>query len=337
MIVPEPSFDHILAMSDHIGTFEHAEYDRPRVGHGYCTDDVARVLVAACRDERRDDAVVGLSRVAHRFLVDAQGVDGKVHNRRSSSGRWEDRRSVEDCWGRAMWAFGTVMNRAPEAWMRESASSSFERGLQQRSLSPRTMAFAALGAAEVLAAHPRHTGARMLLAHAVVAVGRPAEDAAWLWPEDRLAYANAALAETLIAAGAALERPEILADGLAALRWLLDRETLDGHLSPTGVGGAGPADRAPMFDQQPIEAAAMADACARAHAVTGDEQWRDGLMLSVGWFLGSNDVGVAVCDPASGAAFDGLHPDGVNRNQGAESTLALITSLQHASTLVAAA
>jgi hypothetical protein len=331
--VPEPSFRHIVAMSDGLGTFEHADHAVPRVNGGYCTDDMSRVLVAVCREPRPDGAVAGLARMAYRFLADAQGVDGKVRNRRSAGGRWRGRRGVDDSWGRAMWAFGTATRQAPEGWMRQTAASSFDRGLEQRTPWPRAMAFAALGAAEVLVIKPHHLGARRLLADAVDAVGRPAADRAWTWPEDRLTYANAVLAEALVTAGALLERPDVLADGLNALRWLLDRETVDGHLSPTGTGGAGPADRPPMFDQQPIEAAAMADACARAFAVTGDQAWRDGLELSVGWFLGVNDVGVPVCEPDLGAAYDGLEADGVNLNQGTESTLALITTLQHARTM----
>ena len=94
---------HIVAMSDGIGTFEHAEYSVPRVAEGYCTDDMARVLIAVVPASRSPTRrVVGLG--AHwriRFLVDAQGVDGKVRNRRSAGGRWRGRRVVEDCWGRA--------------------------------------------------------------------------------------------------------------------------------------------------------------------------------------------------------------------------------------------
>ena len=330
MIAPLPSFEHIVAMSDSVGTFEHAKLAQPRIGHGYCTDDMARVLVAACRETPRTPASTDVARLAYLFLVDAQGVDGRVRNRRDAGGRWRGRRGVEDAWGRAMWAFGTAMRLAPADWMRQGAASAFQRGLERRSPWPRAMAFAALGAAEILTVQPRHIGARQLMADAVGAIGRPGEVTSWVWPEERLGYANAALAEALIAAGVLLDHPEVLADGLAALRWLLARETIGGHLSPTGVGGSGPGDHLPMFDQQPIEAAAMADACARAYAATGDETWRDGLILSVDWFLGGNDVGAMVCDPEHGAGFDGLEADGVNVNQGAESTLALITSLQQA-------
>ena len=333
MKVPEPSFAHIVAMSDGIGTFEHADHSATRVGEGYCTDDMARLLIAACREPLPDAAVERLARMAYRFLTGAQGVDGKVRNRRAAGGRWRGQYVVEDCWGRAMWAFGTAMHRAPENWMRQRARSSFDRGLQQRSPSPRAMSFAALGAAEVLADQPRHDGASRLLADCVDVVGRPSDDRTWAWPEARLTYANAVLAEGLVAAGSLLDRSDVLDDGLIALGWLLARETVDGHLSPTGTGGAGPSDLAPMFDQQPIEAATMADACARAYAATGDPAWHEGVELAIGWFLGGNDVGVPVGDLDHGAGYDGLETNGVNLNQGTESTLALITTLQHASTM----
>jgi len=324
-------------MSDGIGTFEHAEYSSARVAEGYCTDDMARLLIATCRQPRPDDDVIGLARMAFHFLADAQGTDGTVRSRRAAGGRWQRRHFVDDCWGRAMWAFGTATRLAPDSWMHDSARTTFERGLRQRSPWPRSMAFAALGAAEVLATQPRHTGARRLLADTADVIGRPGRDAAWPWPEARLTYANAALAEALIAAGSVLERAEVLNDGLLMLRWLLERETLSGHLSLTSAGGAGPGDVPPMFDQQPIEAATLADACARAYEVTSDASWLGGIELATGWFLGANDLGLPVCDVSRGAGYDGLQVAGVNRNEGTESTLALITTLQRARAMVPSA
>ena len=168
-----------------------------------------------------------------------------MHNRRSADGRWEDRRSAEDCWGRSVWAFGTAARAAPEEWMRESALAYFEHGIDTRSQWPRAMAFAALGAAEVLAVEPTHYGARRVLVDAVTTIGSSSAEVGWPWPEPRLAYANAVLPEALIVAGVYLGRSDVVDDGLELLRWLLERETVAGHLSPTPAGGAGPADRAP--------------------------------------------------------------------------------------------
>jgi hypothetical protein len=118
--------------------------------------------------------------------------------------------------------------------------------------------------------------------------------------------------------------------GLELLEWLLTRETRDGHLSITPVGGSGPDDEGPGFDQQPIEVAALADACVRAEAVTGDRRWAEGITGAANWFLGDNDNGTPMWDPDTGGAFDGLEEHGANRNQGTESTLALLSTLQHA-------
>jgi hypothetical protein len=110
---------------------------------------------------------------------------------------------------------------------------------------------------------------------------------------------------------------------------LMEQETQDGHLSTTPVGGWSLGEPRPGFDQQPLEAAAIADACARAHAITGDDVWVDGLSLAMGWFLGENDAKTELADWHTGGGSDGLHQSGCSANQGAESTLALISTLQH--------
>jgi hypothetical protein len=337
MISSPSSFDHLASMSDGIGTFEHADLVEPRRSEGYCTDDMARLLVVVARERQPTQTVVALGRLAFRFLAEAQGVSGRVRNRRSEGGRWSGRRGVEDCWGRSVWAFGSAARRAPEEWMRQSAMSYFDRGAQQRSPWRRSMTFAALGAAEVLAIDPRHDPARRLLSDTAGAIGALGADKDWPWPEPRLAYANAALPEALIAIGEQLERPDVLDDGLSMLRWLLRREMLDGHFSPTGVGGAGPDDRSPAFDQQPIEVAAMADACTRALRSTGNDEWRHGIERAAAWFGGANDAGAVMWDEQTGGAYDGLERNGVNRNQGTESTLALIATMQQARSLALAA
>ena len=325
-----PSFGHVLSMTDDIGMFEHADHDVPRREHGYCVDDVARLLIVAVREPDDSQPVRELARTAFRFLAASQNATGRTRNRRAANGHWHGRHTVEDCWGRSVWAFGTAARRAPEDWMRASSMSYFNHGVSQRSPYLRAMAFAALGAAEVVEFEPRHQRGRDLLADTITRIGPLSTDAGWPWPEPRLTYANAVLPEVLIAAGQILARPDVLDDGLTLLRWLLQRETLDGHLSPTPVGGAGPDDAPPRFDQQPIEVAAMADACARAHVVTGDDEWRRGVDLAIDWFAGDNDGGAVMWNTATNGGYDGLTPTGPNLNQGAESTLALISTLQHA-------
>ena len=327
---PEPNYGHLFAMTDERGTFEHALFSEPRPEHGYCTDDMARVLVVATRERDQVGTTRNLARLSLRFLQQALDSQGKSRNRMSQSGVWEDPPALDDCWGRTIWGLGTAASRSDDHEIRLLSLQELHRGMRQRSPWPRAMAFAALGAAELLSVRPDDMLVRSLLSDAADSMMRPSQHAGWRWPEPRLTYANATLPEAMIAAGATLERPVILRRGLDLLEWLLDRETRDGHLSVTPVGGSGPEDRGPGFDQQPIEVAALADACARAYAVDDNQRWRDGITAAADWFLGDNDAGVVMWDPGTGGGFDGLERDGANRNQGTESTLAFLSTMQHA-------
>jgi hypothetical protein len=319
-------------MTDSRGTYEHALFTEPRPEHGYCTDDMARVLMVASREPEPSPEVCNLANMSLRFLDLAQSGRGKFRNRMDQRGRWLDRPSLDDCWGRSIWGLGTAAARNSDQILRELATVQFERASTRRSPWPRAMAFAALGAAEVLAAKPDNASARRLLSDGAEILGRtdPACTANWTWPERRLTYANAALPEAMIAAGDILEKPALLERGLGLLEWLVNRETRGGHLSVTPVGGAGPGDEGAAFDQQPIEAASLADACARAASIDRNPRWTAGVAAAAAWFLGDNDARVVMWDPITGGGFDGLEPDRANLNEGTESTLALLSTLQHA-------
>ena len=330
---PTVVFDHLQRMTDHRGTFEHALLSEPRPEHGYCTDDVARVLVVAARQPESSGEVKGLARTAVQFLNDAQSFSGKCRNRMNRNGQWTDEPATEDAWGRCLWGLGTAAAHSEVSLLRRLAVIQFDRSAGLRSPWPRTMAFAALGAAELLSVQPGHRAARALLTDYAAGVAGPNGDPAWPWPEARLTYANAVIPEAMIAAGVALEDHTLRQRGLDLLAWLVDYETADGHLSPTPAGGRGPGEARPGFDQQPIEVSTIADACARAADADPSARWPDSVRLAASWFDGANDVGLPMWDPQTGGGFDGLHADGVNRNQGAESTLAVISTLQQAGRL----
>jgi len=328
--VSDLRFDHLLHLTDRRGTFEHACFAEPRPEHGYCTDDMARVLVVATREPNSDGEVNRLARVAMQFLNDAQSYTGACRNRMDSKGRWEDEPSLEDCWGRCIWGLGTAAAHSDVSLVRRLAVIQFERSAKVRSPWPRAMAFAALGAAELLSVDPGQPAARALLADYAETVAKPNGDASWPWPEPRLTYANAVLPEAMIAAGVALDDSTLRYQGLDLLGWLVEYETAGGHLSPTPAAGRGPDDLRPAFDQQPIEVSTLADACARAAAIDAASIWPEVVLAAAAWFMGSNDAGQLMCDPETGGGFDGLQADGVNRNQGAESTLAVLSTMQHA-------
>jgi hypothetical protein len=336
MKYPDVPFRHLQRMTDHVGLLEHAEGIVPRHEHGYCVDDVARGVVVVCREPSPSPELVVLGRRYLYFLAQAQAPDGKFRNRLGYDRRWHDQPGTQDCWGRAVWALGTAAAQGLTAGIGADSLARFGRSAGVPSPWPHAMAFAALGAAEVLGRWHDHSGALALLNRANDVIGEPSASAVWPWPTSRLSYANAAIAEAVIVAGDKLGRDRVLRNGLRMLEWLLTTETRDGHLSVVPVGGWGPGEVRPAFDQQPIEVAALADACMRAATVTGDSSWLVGVEMSVAWFLGDNDAKIPLFDDRTGGCGDGLGPTHRSRNQGAESTLAMISVLQHGRRLAAA-
>lgn len=330
--LPEPRFHHLLRMTDHVGLWEHARYTTPRPEHGYCTDDNARALIVMCREPRPSAELVGLSRMYFRFLADAALPEGGFHNRRGADESWADEMGSDDSQGRAIWALGTAARRAPERWMRRAALVLFQQQENFGSRAPRANAFAILGASEVLSEDPAHTMASSAMAKWAGQLQVP-DDREWPWPEPRLAYDNARIPEALIAVGAALGHDQLVEAGLRLLEWLVTIETCDDHYSFTPVGGWARGEHRPGYDQQPLETAAMADACARAWDLTGDNKWRDGVLSAARWLVGGNDGKTILYDFETGGCCDGLTDGGPNLNQGAESTLSALSALQQARTV----
>lgn len=323
----ELNFDHLLAMSDSRGVFEHALLEAPRVEHGYCVDDVARALVVLERAGLYRPELEELAGVCRRFIADAQTGDGKFINRCDVNGLWHGIPEVRDHWGRALWALGTAVRNDPVAAVRAECLAMFERSAALRSPFLRSMMFAALGAAEVLVYERENESARSLLLDAVAMIP-PVQDMLWPWPEPRLTYANAVIPEVLLLAGQRLDDADLVRDGVLRLGWLVFIETRKSHWSPTPTGGWDTSMERPMFDQQPIEVAALVDACATAFDATRDPRWLPLIQRGIDWFDGVNDSHVRMFDPRTGGGYDGLKMHGRNDNEGAESTLCYLSVMQ---------
>jgi hypothetical protein len=199
--------------------------------------------------------------------------------------------------------------------------------------SPRACAFALLGLQEYLESFPGDCAAINAadsLASRLLDSYRANRSADWKWFESGLAYSNARLPQALIRAGMRSSNEPMVTAGLEALDWLasVQRCEIKGHFVPVGSHGfySKETEKA-RFDQQPVEACAAVSAFLQALRATGKSRWRKEAWTAFNWFLGDNDLQVALYDPTSGGCRDGLHPDRANENQGAESTLSFLMAL----------
>lgn len=323
--VPLARLDHLRRITGEYGLFEHAQGDEPRIAHGYTTDDNSRALVVLRRAFPDEVSTTGYRPYLDFVLAGAVGQGW--HNRMSAIGEWTDLRGPDDCHGRAIWGLGEVL-ASGEAGVDdpELVQATFLASLTLASNHSRAVAYALLGVAAVLeAAVSDETIAAFAERQIDILAGTGSGQ--WPWPEPRLTYDNARIPEAMIRVGAVIGDEGLVTAGLELLGWLMETERGHRGFSFTPVGGRGPDGPKPAFDQQPLEAWAMADACLAAWRVDDDPVWKLGLRDAVHWFLGVNDTSALLYDEDTGAGFDGLEPDGVNLNRGAESTLAALGAL----------
>jgi glycosyltransferase involved in cell wall biosynthesis len=338
--LPAIKLDHLFRMTDHTGIVEHAVFVVPNYPEGYTTDDNARALiVTTLLEEMGVHAPAGSADLASRYLAFLwhafDPITKRFHNCLSYECRWQEPEGSEDSHGRALWGLGTVLGRSKNAGLRGAAGRMFELAIPAavEFKSPRACAFALLGLQEYLDSFPGDRAALTAsdaLANRLLSSYRSNRSDEWKWFESGLAYSNARLPQALIRAGSRAGNEEMISAGLEALDWLvaIQRCEVKGHFVPIGSHGfySKTTEKA-RFDQQPVEACAMVSACLQAYRVTGKGQWRKEAWSAFNWFLGDNDLQIALYDPTTGGCRDGLHPDRANENQGAESTLSFLMAL----------
>ena len=260
--------------------------------------------------------------------------NGHFRNFMGYDRRWLEEIGSQDSHARALRGLAAVLGRSRQDSLRWAAGRLFELTLPAArdftDLRPAAHTLVALQDYLTYFSGDRTAQEiRTLLAERLLAAFQGASSRDWPWFEDQLTYANAALPHALLTCGHAMDRPAMVEMALASLDWLLTVQTSPaGHFAPVGNRGFYPRGGAmARFDQQPIEAQATVSACIEAYRITSEQRWRHQARRAFQWFLGRNDVGVPLYDSATGGCCDGLSPDGVSFNQGAESTLAFLQSL----------
>ena len=338
--LPKVKLDHLYRLTDDTGIVEHAVFAVPNYREGYATDDNARALIVAVLLEQMGIAASAETKeLTYRYLAflwfALEPTTNRFRNSMSYERQWLEDKGSEDSHGRALWGLGTVLGRSKDVALRGAAGRLFEFtfpvALGFRS--PRAWAYALLGLLEYLDCFPGDrtaASAADALGHRLLTSYHANQPAEWKWFEGVVTYSNARLPEALIRSGARSGNDEMVTVGLEALDWLVNIQRCEtkGHFVPIGTEGfySKKTEKA-RFDQQPVEACAAVSACLQAYRVTGKARWRDEAWSAFNWFLGANDLGIALYDSVTGGCRDGLHPDRANENQGAESTLSFLMAL----------
>jgi glycosyltransferase involved in cell wall biosynthesis len=332
---------HLLTMTDDTGMLQHAIFSVPNTREGYTTDDNARALMVSTR---LDESLAYENKTAHpdlsrRYLaflwLAFHSESGRFRNFLGYDRKWLEDVGSEDSHGRALWAVGSVLGQSQNAGLRGAAGRLFEAAVPAvlTFSSPRAWAFSILGMQAYLDWFPGDRviqGARNTLANRLLDIYERSHSSSWHWFEKSLSYSNARLPHALILAGWRSDNQRMIEIGMDSLKWLVAEQHRDNREIFVPIGSSGffiEGNEKARFDQQPVEACATVSACLEVYKLTEESQWLEEAHRVFRWFLGNNDLQTPLYDPATGGCRDGLHPDRVNENQGAESTLSFLMAL----------
>ena len=338
-VLPEIKLDHLRRMTDGTGILQHSRFTVPDRTHGYCVDDNARALIVAVKAQNlhpRDDSLNELASVYLSFLDHAfNNETRRFRNFMSYERTWLEETGSEDSHGRAIWGLGTAAALGKNEGQVNLATDLFKRslGAVEHFTYPRAIAFAIIGIHAYLCRHSDDSQVDKMckiLSDRLIGWFRASASEDWPWCEETLSYDNARLPQALLLSGQRFSDSEMLETGLRALSWLskIQTDKAGDHFAAIGNDGwYKKSGKKAQFDQQPVEAAAMVDACIEAFCTTRDEEWLTNTYRCFNWYLGENDLRVPLYDHSTGGCRDGLEAGGVNENQGAESSLSWIMAL----------
>ena len=342
--LPALNTGHLRTLTDDTGILQHAIFSVPNTREGYTTDDNARALIVSTLLDAELADIADADRreyssLSHRYLsflwLAFNADTGRFRNFLGYDRKWLEKAGSDDSHGRALWSLGKVLGASRNAGLRGAAGRLFEAAVPATLTftSPRAWAFSILGMQAYLDWFPGDRtiqGVRNDLANRLLDIYERSHSETWKWFEKSLSYSNARLSQALILAGWRSDNQRMIEAGMDSLKWLIAEQHRGDAEIFVPIGSNGffiEGNEKARFDQQPVEACATVSACLEVYRLTEESQWLDEANRVFHWFLGKNDLRVALYDTVTGGCRDGLHPDRVNENQGAESSLSFLMAL----------
>lgn len=336
-IFPEVNLNHLFTLTDDTGILQHARYHIPDRNHGYCLDDNARALLLATLLKKKLGENEKINKLYSTYLSFVDHAYNKESRRfRNFMGydrQWLEETGSEDSQGRAIWALGTVLSSTSNSNTLGHVETLFNQSMEiiPTLTHPRALAYSLLGVAECLSKNLHRKDVEDILHKQAVRLYKFFENQLdndeWPWFNGLVTYGNSRIPEALIVSGSALNNYTLLDAGTKLLDWLIAHQFDNDYFSPVGNDGWFSRDNKPRYDQQPLEAHGMLDACLSAARLTHENKYNEYAKKAFHWFIGNNSHGVSLYDFSTGGCRDGLHENGLNKNQGAESTISWLSSL----------
>ena len=333
-ILPPFSLNHILRMTDDTGIIQHAKFGIPNLKEGYCLDDNARALLLVLMTYRqmKEEQALRLSPIYISYINYMQNADGTFRNFLSFKRDYLDERGSEDSFGRTIWALGYLLGNAPNDAYYQTGKLLFFNAAPnfEKIKSIRGIANTMIGISYYLRSDPSDdsmTERLRNMAHTLIRHYRENRTPDWKWFEGLLAYDNGILPLALLHSAEMLNDDSITETALESMSFLTSQTLKVDYLSVIGNEKwyQKEGERS-VFAQQPIDAMAMVLMYHRAFILTKDKDYLNKMYTSFLWFLGENDLRMSLYDFETQGCCDGFENYGVNRNQGAESSLAYLIS-----------
>ena len=334
LLLPPFSLAHIQRLTDDTGIIQHAKFGIPNLKEGYCLDDNARALLMVCMAyrQKKNPVALGLMPIYLSYIHYMQIKNGTFRNFLSFNRNFLDEVGSEDSFGRTIWALGYLMGNAPnDAYYQTGKLVFFDAAPNFEKLkSLRGIANTIIGICHYLSTNPSDEAMKSTLQKLSSNLRLQYEQnrtEGWDWFESLLAYDNGILPLALLHAAQVLDDKKVAKAAFDTMAFLTDHTLKGDYLSIIGNKEWYVRDKErSMFAQQPIDAEAMVLMYHQAFLMTGNRTFLTKLFTSFMWFLGENDMRMSLYDFETNGCCDGFENYGVNRNQGAESSLAYLIS-----------